>query len=239
MFNFAVNKKYGNTHEGHSFDKYDYLYIVMGLAIMLQHPISLNPIIWSYVLDESISERSIKEIYNNDPLTIRTAVRYMMESRESLSEEDTFAFLNCRKEEDPDKKLILAAKMGALSVVKYFLDRGADIHAEDEALFRASAYGHSHIVEFLLDHKADIHANNDYALKLASENGLLSIVKLLLDRGANTHVDNECALISASAYDRPDIINLLLDRKANIHARDDYALRWASFKGCLSVVTPS
>src|SRR3990172_8474336 len=94
-----------------------------------------------------------------------------------------------------DMQLIRAAEKGYLSLVKEVLDRGADIHAEnDQALRWAAEKGYLDVVKLLLDRGADIHAENDYALRLAAEYGQLDVVKLLLDRGANIHAGDDIAL---------------------------------------------
>ena len=53
------------------------------------------------------------------------------------------------------------------------------------ALINAAQYGHDDIVKFVLDKGADIHVNNDEPLELAAMFGRDSTVKLLLDRGAS------------------------------------------------------
>ena len=58
----------------------------------------------------------------------------------------------------------------------------------DKQLIEASSRGYLSLVKELLDRGADIHAENDYALRLAAEYGRLDVVKLLLDRGANIKI---------------------------------------------------
>ncbi|MNV73869.1 Ankyrin repeat protein [compost metagenome] len=46
----------------------------------------------------------------------------------------------------------MAASKGRLDVVKYLVEKGTDIHAEDEGALRWAAYnGHIDVVEFLLE----------------------------------------------------------------------------------------
>ena len=93
---------------------------------------------------------------------------------------------------NPNKGLIEAAKLGILSLVKYFLKQGADIHAgNNDALKSAAEYGHLDVVKYLVEQGADLHANNDEALRLADEHNHPEVVRYLINQGANTRVLNE------------------------------------------------
>ena len=71
-------------------------------------------------------------------------------------------------------------KDGHLEVVVYLVEHGANIHADNDYAIRlASENGHLEVVRYLVEHGADIHANNDYAIRLASENGHLEVVRYL------------------------------------------------------------
>lgn len=53
---------------------------------------------------------------------------------------------------DLDNDLIEAAKNGHLEVVKYLVENGANIHADDDCALRwAVDYGHINIEQYLLD----------------------------------------------------------------------------------------
>ena len=96
----------------------------------------------------------------------------------------------------------------------------------------ASYYGHTATVALLLDRGADIHARDDAPLRLASENGHTSTVQiLLLDHGANIHAWDDRSLRLASDNGHTATVALLLDRGADIHTQDDAPLRWASENG--------
>jgi ankyrin repeat protein len=77
-------------------------------------------------------------------------------------------------------ELIVASKYGHLEVVKFLVEKGANIHADNNLALRcASKYGHLEIVKFLVKNGADIHADNDRVLKLASLNGHFEVVEYL------------------------------------------------------------
>jgi hypothetical protein len=72
--------------------------------------------------------------------------------------------------------------------VELLLERGADVHAEDdEALRLAAKMGMKQVVELLLQHGADVHAEDDEALRLAARKGIYQVVELLLQHGADVH----------------------------------------------------
>lgn len=58
--------------------------------------------------------------------------------------------------QDKTTPLLCAAFQGHYELVKYFLDRKADIHEKDEdewtALFHAASNGHASVVKYLIDH---------------------------------------------------------------------------------------
>jgi len=92
-------------------------------------------------------------------------------------------------------------------------------------------------MELAVQHGADIHADNDYALRVASENGHVSVVQFLVEVGhADVHADDDGALNVASLYGHLAIVQFLVEHGANVHACDDAALHVASQNGHLAVV---
>ena len=62
--------------------------------------------------------------------------------------------------------LTYSARMGEFSLVKFALEKGADIHTSlDIALRYASLKGHLEIVKYLIEFGADIHAKGDGAFR--------------------------------------------------------------------------
>ena len=62
-------------------------------------------------------------------------------------------------QENLDFLLIVMAKEGNMKGLKYFEEKGGNIHAGDDwALIGASANGHLEVVKYLVEHGADIHA---------------------------------------------------------------------------------
>jgi Ankyrin repeats (3 copies) len=118
-----------------------------------------------------------------------------------------------------DLPLIRASGSGHADVVALLIQRGADVHADnDRALRMASAYGHDNVVQLLIGLGADIHACNDDALRDASSNGHIATVAVLLQRGANVHavgapreeLGGLTPIQLASLYGHAEIVQLLL-----------------------------
>jgi ankyrin repeat protein len=90
--------------------------------------------------------------------------------------------------------LIWAAQKGHMEVVKFLLERGADVHAKAvngaTALIIAAQNDRTGIVKLLLEKGADVNAKaNDggTALTVAAQYGCLEIVKLLNEKGAEAN----------------------------------------------------
>ena len=76
----------------------------------------------------------------------------------------------------------ICAKYGKTEFVKYLLEKGYNVHANDDCALRyASYYGHTETVKVLLNAGADVHADDDYALRSASYHGHTEVVKILKD----------------------------------------------------------
>ena len=109
-----------------------------------------------------------------------------------------------------ENALNFASLKGKLLVIKYLVENGADITAQDNLAVRwASENGHLEIVKYLVQHGADITDENNQALRYASLNGHLLIVKYLVENGANITAQNSRALKSALDNERLDVVEYL------------------------------
>ena len=116
-----------------------------------------------------------------------------------------------------NNEFIEACKEGVLHKVSEILDKGVDIHVQNDLALRfASQRGHLEIVKFLVDRGADIHAINDMAVQWASQNGHLEIVKFLFEKGANIHVNYNSALRRASYFEYLEVVEFLIEKGADI-----------------------
>ena len=106
----------------------------------------------------------------------------------------------------------------------------------EDQLIEASIDGDLDKVKYLVENGADVHADNDYALCLSAENGHFDIVKYLVENGTDIHAKNDHALCWSAKNGHLEVVRLLLENGADIHAHDDFALRLSAQKGHLEVV---
>ena len=78
------------------------------------------------------------------------------------------------------KVLIFAAEKGYLELVRAMVERGANIHVQDNYALRITAEeGHLAIVKYLVEQGANIHAQDDYALRMAEKYHQQEVVKYI------------------------------------------------------------
>ena len=80
----------------------------------------------------------------------------------------------------------------------------------NKQLIHAATNGNLKIIKYLVEQGADIHADNDYALRLASSYGKLEIIKYLVEKGSNIYMNNNSALRRASQSNQLEIIQYFL-----------------------------
>ena len=136
-----------------------------------------------------------------------------------------------------DEALFNASFNGRTPVVALLLDRGADIHfEEDKPLCISCQDNHLATAMLLLDRGADVHTQEDRPLRLAAQNDHVEMVTFLLDRGANVQVRNGMPLRLAAQRGHLETVRLLLDRGADVHAHNERPLRNARRMGHAAVV---
>jgi len=126
---------------------------------------------------------------------------------------------------------MLASKMGFKDIVKYLIEKGAEVEFTDlegkTALILASRRGHTDIIKLLLRAGANINAADDdgwTALMQVSWAGYFDTVKALVEAGANVNqADNwgRTALMRAAIGGNSDIVEYLIENGADVNARDN------------------
>ena len=130
-----------------------------------------------------------------------------------------------------------ASNSNQLEMAKKFIERGADVHDQDEAALRtASTYGKTEIVKYLVELGADVRASNSEALIGASENGYLETVNFLIEKGADVQAQDNKALIRAARDGHTDVVKTLLEHGANAQAQENDALYYAANYGYADMV---
>jgi len=117
---------------------------------------------------------------------LKKVIKYFESSIFDINQKDT------SEDSTGDTALGYACKYGHLEIVKFLVEKGADINQKNDfgktPLMYASARGHLEIVELLLKNKADINKKNSKdmtALMYASLHEYPKIVKLLIEKGAS------------------------------------------------------
>ena len=135
-----------------------------------------------------------------------------------------------------NEALKLAYENGCLEIAT-ILVKNSFFTSNHEALIQASQYGNIEAVKYLVENGADVHADDDKALIFASKNGNIEVVKYLVEYGSDIHANNDEALEQASYFGHLDVVQYLVEHGADIHANDDYALYYALQYGHTDVVT--
>lgn len=153
---------------------------------------------------------------------------------------DAGANINQACPEDGMTPLIVACIKGHEEVVKFLIDRGADVNLVKQndvtPLFCASGKGNVNIVKMLIEAKAnvDLFRKSDEVTPIfhAASKGFLDVVALLIDAKANLHKISKIkqangkefsysVLQVASLNGHVGVISLLLDAGAGIYGQID------------------
>jgi ankyrin repeat protein len=109
-----------------------------------------------------------------------------------------------------NRALRIVSLYGHFEAVKYLLDVGADISAENNSPFlRAASYGHLDVTNLLLSRGADPAANDNLAIGIAASCGHVKIVELILNHGGKI---TPYAISKAKENGHTDILKLFSDR---------------------------
>lgn len=124
--------------------------------------------------------------------------------------------------------LVIACKLGHISIASELLKMGADVNKHDGCntpLTAACKSGCLSIVRELIKKGADVNLHYKWFTPLAAacENGYLNVVDELVKAGADVNQHSKYApIIAASKSGRLDIVCLLLKCGANVNQIDDH-----------------
>jgi ankyrin repeat protein len=76
-----------------------------------------------------------------------------------------------------EKALLQSSKIGNLELIKYLVEKSANIHSKNDAtLQNATKNSHINIVKYLIENGEDIHAEDDVSLQYATKNNYKDII---------------------------------------------------------------
>ena len=127
--------------------------------------------------------------------------------------------------------LKIAVTNWCCDVIKYLLQYGVDVAAEDNWAIKTSK--DRFVTKLLLDSGADAAADNNYPICAAADSGDLDIIEILAQHGADLRARSEYPLRISSYRDNLDVMHYLLINGADIHTHNDYPLHITATKGIL------
>lgn len=119
---------------------------------------------------------------------------------------------------DNNLALHKAVEYGKLDVTKHLLHHGGFGSYSSSMIGTSASNGHFEVVKFFVENGADIHANSEFALKSSAKNNHFSIVKYLVEKGADIHVDNDYPFQYSAHHEYFKLIKFLIENGANIDA---------------------
>lgn len=144
---------------------------------------------------------------------------------DSIEHYDLFIYLINKGAEINNDIFNAACEGGNVDVVKYIIEKGIDISANNNRAFESAVSSEKlDIVKLLVEQGVSINHNNNFALKHSVENGYFDIVNYLIEKGVDVGIDNNAALILGATNGWSKIIRLLLKSGADIHCQNDLAL---------------
>ncbi|XP_037094837.1 ankyrin repeat and KH domain-containing protein 1-like [Pollicipes pollicipes] len=158
------------------------------------------------------------------------------------------ANINAITEETQETALTLACCGGFVEVADFLIQAGADVElGASTPLMEAAQEGHLELVKYLMERGANVNAvtqtGGDTALTYACENGHTAVAEVLLERGAaleHAAEGGRTALMKASRAGHLCTVTFLLSRLADVNrttANNDHtALSLACHGGHLHVV---
>lgn len=153
--------------------------------------------------------------------------------------------------DDENNPLHLSARYGHLGIVKYLVEKGANINAKNRRqatpLHMAVYEQHLSVIKFLIKKGANIEANDidgGTPLSWAAYVGKLSALKVLTTHGANIHSadHNQITPLHWACYkDNIEMVKFLIEQGADVdierlNIHDDTPLTSAIVNGCTDIV---
>ncbi len=124
--------------------------------------------------------------------------------------------------------MITAIENSSKDLAAYLLEKGVNIHYDDESfLIKAIETNNPEMVSLLIENGADVHGDDEEPFYKAIRNNNRVIAEILLNAGIDVHYDKEDFLSSAVTYGSVDVAALLIENGADVHYKKDSFIKKA------------
>lgn len=114
--------------------------------------------------------------------------------------------------------MCIAADNNQIDVIKYFLECGANIEADNYYMLRTACNeGYFDLVKYLIELGSDIHILNDYPLLCSAYKNHYTIARYLLERGANINAKDSYIFKIGCCKNYFNIVKLAIEYKTNVN----------------------
>lgn len=167
-----------------------------------------------------------------------------------VKNKNELVFLKSFKYPKITKCLQNSCKYSHMKLIDFYIDKGADVSAENSlCLKKAAEYGHLIVVKYLVDLGVDIIAKeperiyikenygkivDNYALIMAAKNGHLDVVSYLVEKGANPKSSKDYGMRLAAKYGHYEVVKFLVENGCN--ANCDRAIIWCCEENHLEIL---
>jgi ankyrin repeat protein len=123
-------------------------------------------------------------------------------------------------------------------MAEFLIERGADVHMDDEFALRiACMFNRPGVVRVLLKAGANARIMENTCIRNAAISGSAEVVQVLIDSGVDPTVQNNEPLVEAATLGHEGVVKVLLRAGADARARNCTCLIMASARGFDSIVT--
>lgn len=110
-------------------------------------------------------------------------------------------------------RMLEALELGDPQDARRLIEKGADLHAEDDfAIGHAARLGNMDFLDFLIENGANVRAGGDRALRTAAAHGRLAALKRLHEKGSDPYAGNGTALVDAAAQGHMGVVKYLVEQ---------------------------
>jgi ankyrin repeat protein len=130
------------------------------------------------------------------------------------------------------------ARIGKIDIIKYFYDKGNDIHFRNEIVMRTAGYSNQleTVIELCENYGCDIYAQNDSVLKFAAESGYIDLVKYSIKSGSNVNVSKAEPIRKSCIYGHTEVVKFLVESGANYKVNSNEPFCKACANGHIGII---